>query len=200
MKTLYAKTLLFAYPAITGIIEQIDGLVERKALSSMHDFSSCLSQCEIILELTEQKKVYLKLSLQLKEVLSKFTNEELDLLDYKFFKQKPKNYFVNIDTQSRGYFRKQVRLAKKFADELEKVGVTDDWYENKCLSINFFKELLKRVKESEVTSKKNLSRTEKLQRQTHFKLSTALNQKMPVNSKNINTIHSRSHHNKILQG
>lgn len=197
MKIIYAKTLLYAYPAIDGIIEQIDSLVEKKALFSMNDCSSCLSQCEIILGLTEQKKVYLKLMLELRAVLSKFSKEELDLLDYKYFKQKPKSYYEDFDSQSRGYFRRQVRIAKKFAEIIEEIGLTDEWYIKNCLTIEFFKELLKRVKENEVSSKKNLSRAEKLERQTHFKLSALANQKTPKTS---SVIHNRSHHSKILQG
>ena len=41
MNVYYAKSVLYAYPHIEQITEQIDELVERKALSSMTDYSPC---------------------------------------------------------------------------------------------------------------------------------------------------------------
>ncbi len=171
MNIIYAKTLLHAYPNIESITEQIDELVERKALSSMNDFSSCISQCEKILGLTAQKDVYINLKIILDGLMGRFTAEEIDLLDYKYFKKKPKDYYINFDSQSRGYFRRQIKVVNKFSDLLERKGITEKWYEENCLPIEFFRELLKRVKENEVLSRKNPSREEKLRRQTPAKFS-----------------------------
>ena len=36
-------------------------------------------------------------------------------------------------------------VASIFASKLEKVGITDEYFEKNCLCVDFFKELLKRV-------------------------------------------------------
>ena len=46
MNVYYAKTVLYAYANVDAVVEQIDELVEKKALSSMRDFSPCEEQCE----------------------------------------------------------------------------------------------------------------------------------------------------------
>ena len=161
MNVYYAKTVLYAYPHISAIMEQIDELVERKALCSMSDYSPCVEIAEKILNLTKQKDTYIELTLFAEKALKKFTESEMDLFDYKYFKQKPKEYFSNIDTEGRGYFRKQIQLAKKFAKRLECAGVTDVWFEENCLAMDFFKEMLKRVIEHEVKSQKNKSKTQR---------------------------------------
>ena len=149
MNIYYAKTLLYAYRNLTAVADQIDELVEKRALSSMRDFSPALSQCEKIVDLTFQKDVLFALKLTIEEVFSKFSAEDMKYFHYKYMKDMPKSYYDGFDATTRRYFRKQIRLAKKFAERLENKGVTDYWFENNCLEIEFFKELLKRVIERE---------------------------------------------------
>ena len=158
----YTKTALYAYPNIEAVMDQIDDFVERKALSSMSDFSPCLEQCEKILDYTAQKDALINLKLMIKSVLLKLSPLELDLLDYKYFKQKDKEYYVDFDSSSRKYFRRQVSLIKKVAFLFEKEGLTDEWFNQNCLTSNFFKELLKRVQIQELQSKKNKSKKVKI--------------------------------------
>lgn len=164
MKIQYAKTALYAYPNIEEVAEQIDELVERKALASMRDCSPALEQCEKIVDFTIQKSILFALKIMVEEVLSKLTLSEMDCLEYKYFKRKPKEYFFGFDAESRGYFRRQIKLAEKISDRLEKVGVTDEWFEQNCLQMDFFNELLKRVIEHEESVKKD-SKTQGVHRQ-----------------------------------
>lgn len=155
MNVIFAKTALYAYPNIMAITEQIDELVEKKALCSMNDFSPALEQFNKIADLTEQKKVMFALKLHLDDVIAKLTKEEIDCLEYKYFKRKNKKYFENFDFSSRSYFRRQVKLINKISKALEFAGATDAWFIKNCMCIDFFKELLKRVVELEKNSKKN---------------------------------------------
>lgn len=161
MNVYYAKSILYAYSNLHSIMEQIDELVLKKALSSMTDFSPCEWQCNKILSFTAQKDVLIELKLVTDSVLSKLSKEQTDILEYKYFKTKPKEYFEFVDTKSRGYFRKQIRLINRVAEMFERRGVTDRWFEEKCLAIDFFKELLKRVIEHESLCRKNKSLKEK---------------------------------------
>lgn len=158
MNKYYAKAVLYAYKHLEDVMEQIDELVEKKALSSINDLSPCVCQCEKILSYTEQKDTLIVLKIIVDKVLEKFSNEELVYFSYKYFRDKEKDCFRDFDYTGRAYFRKQVKLAEKFADKLEKSGVNDEWFEEYCLKMDFFKELLKRVYELEDKTLKNRSK------------------------------------------
>lgn len=161
MNIYYAKSVLYAYPHIESIMGQLDELVERKALCSINDYSPCVEIAEKILDFTAQKDVFISLKIVADKVLKKFTEDEIDCFDYKYFRQKPKEYFTGFDSESRGYFRKQVKLAKKFSMLLEKAGATDDWFENNCMKMDFFKDMYKRVIEHEKNTLKNKAKKPK---------------------------------------
>ena len=162
MNIFYAKTILYSYGVLEDIMEQIDELVEKKALSSMTDVSDAYSQCQKILDYTAQKDVLINIKIKVDKIFSKFSPEELIYLDYKYFKKNPKSLYSGYDFTCRTYFRKQIKLASIFASKLEKVGITDEYFEKNCLCVDFFKELLKRVKEKEKLSRKNKPVAEKL--------------------------------------
>ena len=155
MNIIYAKSVLYAYSVIPNVISQIDDLVLSRALASMYDVSPADEQCERIIGLTNQKKTLIYLYQVVEEILTKFTENELKHLDYMYFKKRPNTDYEDFDYLSRSYFRFQTVIAEKFADRLERRGITDDWVKDNLLCINFFKELIKRVKEKEVLSNKN---------------------------------------------
>ena len=154
MNLYYTKTLLYAYPHIQAVMDQIDDLVLRKALSSMNDFSPCEEQCAKILALTGQKTVLIELKEKLDAVMNKLSAYELDCLEYKYFKQKNTEYFLGFDAVSRKYFRRQIALAEKLCKLIEKTGINNQWFKDKCLTISFFSELYIRVLQKEKETKK----------------------------------------------
>ena len=154
MKINYTKAILYAFYNIEAVKEQIDEIVENKALASMTDCSPCDEQCEKILTYMAQKVALIELKNKVKLILRSLTDYELDLLDYKYFKQKPKEYFANFDTEGRTYFRKQSNVVKKVAALCEMVNISNEWFEKNFLEMNFFKQLLKRVDESQPKPKK----------------------------------------------
>ena len=70
-----------------------------------------------------------------------------------------KKEVANFDFTSRSYFRKQVKLAELFAEKLERCGIDDDFFEKKCLQLEFFRQLLKGTKEHEKLNVKNKPKT-----------------------------------------
>ena len=155
MNKYYVKTILYAYPNLDFVAEQIDKIVEEKAILSMEDCRPCLEQCEDILEYTYQKDCLFSLELMVNNIVDKITPNEMDYLEYKYFKRKPKEYFANFDALSRGYFRKQASLTEKVGLMLEREGMTDKVFEEKYLSIDFFKRLLKCTIDHETAFCKN---------------------------------------------
>ena len=164
MNATYAKCLLFAYPHLLELSEQIDTIVEKRALSSMTNFKPCITLCDEILDLTEQKKNFLKIYLILNKIVEKLSFQEKIYLDYKYFKKLSSADYEGYDFSSRNYFRKQIKLVNKIAEQLEKEGIDDGFFLDKLLSTDFFAEMLKRVKDYEIKSYKNKPLQEKLAR------------------------------------
>ena len=161
MKNTYCKCLLYAYPNVEQLLDQLDTLAEKKVLASMDDFTPCLEQCEKILSITEQKDVLIMIKLKTEQILSGLTYEELDLLDYKYFKQKPKEYYSDYDCSSRAYFRKQNKVLDKMSLLFEKAGFTDEWFTKECLKNDFFVRLYAGVREREDSVKKESVKRQK---------------------------------------
>ena len=166
MNVLYAKVVLYAYAHLDALASQIDEIVEKKAFSSSMNFSPAINQYEDIIGLTYQKQVVFSLKLCCLDALKNFTDKEKLCLDYKYFKTCSKTEYSVLDTVSRAYFRLQVKLAEKFAKNLEKAGFSDERFENECLSMDFFREMLARVKERENLSRKNKTEKEKAEIKT----------------------------------
>ena len=161
METIYTKTILYAFNHLLSIAEQIDDLVKKKALSSIDNCSPAIMQYDAIVQLTYEKDVVYALKNMCDKALSKLTEEEMKYFEYKFFRNKPKSYFENFDTSSRAYFRKQNSLIKKCSERFEKCGIDNSFFEEKCLMIDFFRQLLKRTEEVEKKSYKNKPKTAK---------------------------------------
>lgn len=166
MNVLYAKVALYSYAHLDALAEQIDEIVEKKAFSSSMNFSPAIRQCEDIVGLTYQKRIVYALRLCIEDALKGFTEKEKLCLDYKYFRLRKKEDYAGLDFASRGYFRLQIRLAQKFADRLRKAGFSNERFEKECLSMDFFREMLKRVKEKENLSRKNKTAKEKEQIRT----------------------------------
>lgn len=154
MKKFYAKTVLYLYPCIDKVNEQIDDLLEKRALSSMTDFSPCLSQCEKMVNLGVQNANLLVLKSRVLNVLKKLSEEEISLLEFKYFHLRKKEEMPDGDVSSRRYFRRQQRIVDKFSRLIEEEGITDEVFEKDYLSVEFIRELCERVKLREETAKR----------------------------------------------
>ncbi len=155
MNTLYAKTILYAYTDIDEVIKQIDDLVEQKAYLSFHNYSPALGQYEKIVKLTYDKDIIGVVKIVCERALKKFTTEELKYFRYKYFKNMTSREKNTFDYSSRSYFRKQKKLTEDFGLLLEGYGIDDKFFEEQCLEINYFRQLLCRTRELEKYSSKS---------------------------------------------
>ena len=155
MKKHYLKTILYAYGTLDKRIEIIDDNVLSLALKSMNNFSPCFNQCENIVKLTQEKEKMFDLKIVIGRILKKFTEEELQLLDYKYFKHRPRESYVNFDNSNRAYFRKQDRILEKLDIELSKTRLTEEYFINVYLKFDFIFDIYKRVLELTKAYSKN---------------------------------------------
>ena len=150
--------MLYAYPCIESIIEQIDEIIERKAINSMEDYRPCINICNTLIDHICEKDIFIELKLKLDQVIKSFNREEQIYLDYKYFKIRGRAEFKGFDYSSREYFRKQARLIEKVKKRLITVGIDETKVREIYLNIAFFKELLRRVKEKErLTNKRAIT-------------------------------------------
>lgn len=152
MNALYVKSILYAYPNLDKITEQIDSMVERKAIASMDDYSPCEEQCEAILRLTEEKDYLNKLKFICRNIFRRLPRAELICLDYKYFKQKPKDFYKDKRMSGRSYYRRQERIIEYLSERFDKWGISDEWFERNLLCNDFIKELYRRLKDKEETA------------------------------------------------
>ncbi len=147
MNNYYAKTALYVYPCVEKLIAQIDGLVEKKAYASMNLFIPCEEICDQIIGLTEQKKKWLRLYLAVKDTLLALSDEEIEYIDYKYFRKR--NLQVDGIAEfysSRTYYRKQRRIVNECAKILEEKGFSEQRFIDEYMEIPFFREMMRRIK------------------------------------------------------
>ena len=145
----YEKALLYAYPHLDEISNQIDDLVLKRALGSFSDYSPCEEQAQIIIEMAYQKESLLSLKEDLNRILKKFSEGELIYFEYKYFKRKPKEYYINFNTTSRAYFRKQLKLIEKFKNLLKSECMDEKWFYDTFSNCEFMMRLVERVSDYE---------------------------------------------------
>ena len=146
MKEIYIKAMLYAYPHVGEVCDQLDEVVLSKALSSMSNIAPCEEQCQKILALTEQKLTVMEVKEYVDKVISKLTEHQKMSLEYKYFKRRPKEYYKDFDFTSRNFYRNQPKIIAKINKILTQMGVDDIYFESKCLPINFFNLMVEKVR------------------------------------------------------
>ena len=146
MKSDYIKTVLHAYVHVPKIIKRINQVVTKKALASMKDFTSCLTQCEKIINLTVQKAVLIEAKHYIDRAMSRLSQDEKDFLDYKYLRVNLVDYELKINSNTRAYYRVQQKIINTLSDNLGYLGKDDKWFEQYCLKVPFIKKMYTAVK------------------------------------------------------
>lgn len=139
----YAKTILSAYPLLSGYITQIENLIKKRAVNSFYLRCDTAHYAEQLIRLGEIRKDLFELINLVDEVLSTLNVYDKTLISYKYFGIKPED--ENFDLKSRNYFRKQIKALDKFVKVLESMGYTSEWFQNKYLKIAFISSIYKRT-------------------------------------------------------
>ncbi len=139
----YGKTILSCYTLLDKIAIQLENLIKTRARNSFYDYSDAFALSDRILKLGEVRKDLLYLKQITTEILNELSNEDKELISYKYFKIVPKN--EDFDHTSRNYFRKQIKALKKFTSLLKAKGFTEDWFFNNYLKISFISGLHQRI-------------------------------------------------------
>ena len=149
----FEKVLLYSFPHLKNIIGDMDKLVCQKAYSSFSNNVSCLDLSEKIIKIIDRKDRLIDLKMKLDEIFKGFTQEEMLLLEQKYFKRKiyikKLTEKISIKYSLRTYFRKQNRLLEKLSKSLRNTGMSESWFLDKYGDIDWFNCLYTRLKNDE---------------------------------------------------
>ena len=142
----YAKTALTCYNAITPLINSIESVIKKKAKNSARNYSSCEKLADEIAKLIQVRLYLFDLKSLINEALSKLKPYDAILIKYKYFGIKPSGEF---DHTSRNYFRKQIKALSNFTLNFQEIGVSEEWFQEKYLTIPFILNVHKKILKSE---------------------------------------------------
>ena len=131
----YAKTILSSYNQISGIITQIENVIQRRAKNSFYLRCDTTQLANELLSLGEIRKDLIELECIADDILSKIKPEDKTLILYKYMGVVPED--ENFDHTSRNYFRKQIQALERFTNKLVSEGYDEEWFKNKYLKIAF---------------------------------------------------------------
>ena len=148
MKNTYVKTILYAYPNLPTIMDRLEQIIFKRAIRSMDDYTSSLSQCERLIKYATQKATFYQLHHAVKLILSRLEEFKLDYLKYKYFNRKCGfELLLDVELNSRQYFRRQNQIVKEIGKYLEFTGIDDNFFEQKLMKTTYIKRLYNRVRE-----------------------------------------------------
>lgn len=139
----YEKTILYCYGKIQEYIEESERMIRYKALTSYSVKESTMYQIEKIIDLIYAKNRLAELKEKLDGIFAKFSKDERECIDYKYYRIKPREDF---DYTSRNYFRKQQRIIKKIGNLLAKKKMDEKWFCDNYLDIYFLRNIYERQK------------------------------------------------------
>ena len=117
------KIILSAYPKLEKVILSIEKCINERCYLSFHDNRDTLSIFSDIADLIERKNKLIGLKRKADKVISLLSEDEIDLLNCKFFNKMPKKPF---SFTVRTYFRRQKKLLKKLDEYFSFIGLCDE--------------------------------------------------------------------------
>ena len=148
----YQKVLLYAYPKLGRVAEDIGQIVEAKARASVMGRESALACAEKLIGYNFLRGQLLFLKDALDGLLANLTREERFLLEYKYFRRKKELAAyadLRLSCSERTYFRRQQRLARTVNAELVRRGLTEEWFFEAFSGVSFFMSALDSVRRAE---------------------------------------------------
>ena len=126
----YEKLILYSYPHLEAIAEAMEQAARNKALLSVRSSEDTLSLLERISEDALTAQELRALRAETEKILLALNEEELYLLEYKYFRRRRvlRDRFADYELtlSERSYFRRQNELLRKISFHLRTCGVTKE--------------------------------------------------------------------------
>ena len=157
----YAKVILYAYPYLSALSDAVGVGAVNKAMLSFRSQEDALQTAETIVEELAVKSRLMRLEDAVNAALSSLSDEELYLLEYKYFRRKrvlrEKYAGYCMACSERTYYRKQCAVLKKFVCRLMQQGWQEQTYSESFGSFAPFARVLDALKagrEGAITQKR----------------------------------------------
>lgn len=161
----YAKVILYAYPHLLPLADAVGVGAVNKAMLSFRAREDALVTAEAIAEELAFKSRLLRLAEDLEGVLASFGDEEMYLLEYKYFRRgkvlRERYAGYVMACSERTYFRRQAAVLHKFCCLLAARGWTERAYAEAFGGFAPFARVLDAIlsgRESAVTAKRKAGR------------------------------------------
>lgn len=161
----YAKVILYAYPHLLPLADAVGVGAVNKAMLSFRAREDALVTAEAIAEELAFKSRLLRLAEDVEGVLASFGDEEMYLLEYKYFRRgkvlRERYAGYVMACSERTYFRRQAAVLHKFCCLLAVRGWTERAYAEAFGGFAPFARVLDAIlsgRESAVTAKRKAGR------------------------------------------
>lgn len=142
----YGITLLASYKNLRKTADGLERTVERKALASFQTGRfTALEAAEELCDMIAEKNLCRDLADRLDEILLSLSEGDRILLEYKYFRGKDAARYAEIDPASRTYYRRQNRAYERFLCGLLSRGMSQKWFNEHILPVDWLRELHRRV-------------------------------------------------------
>lgn len=148
----YQKVLLYAYPKLGRMAEDIGQIVRAGAVASCFGKESALACAERLMGYNFLREQLLFLKGELDGICAALDREERFLLEYKYFRRRKElvSYAdLRLNCSERTYFRRQQRLSRTVNAEFVRRGLTEAWFFEAFSGVPFFLSALESVRRSE---------------------------------------------------
>lgn len=145
----YQKVLLYAYPKLGRVAEDIGQIVLAKARASVMGKETALSCAEKLIGYNFLREQLLFLQGELDGLCAELTREERFLLEYKYFRRRRELAAyadLRLQYSERTYFRRQQRLARTVNALLLRRGLSEEWFFEAFSGVPFFMAALENVR------------------------------------------------------
>ena len=156
MNKLYTETLLYLFPKIDARINCINEKSIKLGFGSMRN--KIFESIELMYQLCKEKFIYMIIKNAINVIKNRLSVQQINLLEYKYFRNDNMILDKDFDHTSRNYFRRQNALLKRFSESFELLDFTNEFFEKECLKYKFISALLNNVQTGEIKYVRNYER------------------------------------------
>lgn len=145
----YQKVLLYAYPKLGRVAEDIGQIVRAKALASCFGRDSARVCAEKMIQYNFLRDQLLFLKGEMDALFAELCREERFLLEYKYFRRKQElaQYAdLRLQYSERTYYRRQQKLARTVNALFLRKGLSEQWFFEAFSRVPFFMAALEKVR------------------------------------------------------
>lgn len=145
----YQAAMLFVYPKLERLIEDIGQMIEAKAVASCLGRERPEDCIETILRYMRARDCFTVCKAAVDEMLAELDRSEQYLLEYKYFRRRKRlEEYADVDLSccERSYYRLQQRLEAKLNAWFMRAGYSEQWFMRLFSDLPYMMHVLENVR------------------------------------------------------